>query len=424
MREIAASGTRVRRSPSAPAIIRRHEPAVDARRGGDGACARDDRGGDPRRRTRAADRHRLRRSARPRGIRRLRAPRAAMGYQGKMCIHPDQVAVANDVFTPERGRGGARPGVVAAFADAEAAGWPRSSSTASSSTTRSSSAPAACSPRWRASPREDALMLDVDQASRGQPRPRRLEFLAGPFCATQLGEFGADVIKIELPGSATRPPFRHHEPSAARRSLASEVAQQELHHARPAQAGGRRRSSSGWSRKSDVLVENFQPGTLEGWGLGWDVLQRGQSAPGHGAHLRLRPDRALPGPARLRPHRQRVRRPVVPRRLSRTVPPVTPGSATIPDYIAGTLRRARRDVRAAARGEQTGAGRSSISASTSRSSASSTNWRRPIARRAMCGSAWGRHGQRGAAQPLPDQGRRAGSPSPAPTTRSSPASPG
>ena len=48
-------------------------------------------------------------------------------------------------------------------------------------------------------------MIDV-QALEGCKVLDVSTFLAGPFCATQLGEFGADVIKIELPniGDATR----------------------------------------------------------------------------------------------------------------------------------------------------------------------------------------------------------------------------
>lgn len=45
-----------------------------------------------------------------------------MGYQGKMCIHPDQVAVVNNVFTPTRAEVARAERIVAAFAEAEANG--------------------------------------------------------------------------------------------------------------------------------------------------------------------------------------------------------------------------------------------------------------------------------------------------------------
>jgi citrate lyase subunit beta/citryl-CoA lyase len=50
--------------------------------------------------------------------------RTALGYgfQGKMCIHPDQIAVVNRVFTPTDAEVAFAERVVAAFRDAEAAG--------------------------------------------------------------------------------------------------------------------------------------------------------------------------------------------------------------------------------------------------------------------------------------------------------------
>ena len=44
--------------------------------------------------------------------------------------------------------------------------------------------------------------------------------------------------------------------------------------------------------EADVLIENFRPGTLEGWGLGCDALSPINPGAGHAAHLGLRPDRA------------------------------------------------------------------------------------------------------------------------------------
>ena len=45
--------------------------------------------------------------------------------------------------------------------------------------------------------------------------------------------------------------------------------------------------------EADVLVENFRPGTLEGWGMGWDDLQKAQPRPRDAAHLGLWADRAV-----------------------------------------------------------------------------------------------------------------------------------
>ena len=46
----------------------------------------------------------------------------AMGFQGKMCIHPNQIAVVNRVFTPTNAEIDFAERVVAAFAQAEKAG--------------------------------------------------------------------------------------------------------------------------------------------------------------------------------------------------------------------------------------------------------------------------------------------------------------
>ncbi|VXC72993.1 Succinyl-CoA--D-citramalate CoA-transferase [Pseudomonas sp. 8Z] len=98
------------------------------------------------------------------------------------------------------------------------------------------------------------------------------QLIAGPFASKLLGEFGADVIKIEPPGVGD--PLRKwrkikdgtslwwHVQSRNKRSLTLDLKQAE------AQDIVRRLVS-----EADVLVENFRPGTLEGWGLGYDALK-------------------------------------------------------------------------------------------------------------------------------------------------------
>ena len=99
------------------------------------------------------------------------------------------------------------------------------------------------------------------------------QLIAGPFASKLLGEFGADVIKIEPPGVGD--PLRKwrkikdgtslwwHVQSRNKRSLTLDLKQSE------AQDIVRQLVS-----EADVLVENFRPGTLEGWGLGYDELKR------------------------------------------------------------------------------------------------------------------------------------------------------
>ena len=98
--------------------------------------------------------------------------------------------------------------------------------------------------------------------------------LAGPWATQLLGDYGADVIKVERPGCGddTRhwgPPWLHESPSGAgresayflatnrnKRSLAADLA------SKAGQALVRELAA-----KADVIVENFKAGTLERWGL-------------------------------------------------------------------------------------------------------------------------------------------------------------
>ena len=95
--------------------------------------------------------------------------------------------------------------------------------------------------------------------------------IAGPFCTKILAEFGAEVVKVEPPG--TGDPLRKWRylqdgtsvwwqvQSRGKRSVTIDLRQPE------GQAIVRELAS-----RADILVENFRPGTLEGWGLGYDTL--------------------------------------------------------------------------------------------------------------------------------------------------------
>ncbi|MFI0905011.1 CaiB/BaiF CoA transferase family protein [Streptomyces sioyaensis] len=94
---------------------------------------------------------------------------------------------------------------------------------------------------------------------------------AGPLAATLLGDFGAEVIKVEHPH---RPdPSRGHGPSKDGiglwwKLLGRNKKTMTLDLSHP---GGRDvllRLAAG----ADAVIENFRPGTLERWGLGWDEL--------------------------------------------------------------------------------------------------------------------------------------------------------
>lgn len=95
--------------------------------------------------------------------------------------------------------------------------------------------------------------------------------LAGPLCCQILGDFGADVIKVEHParGDGMRGhgpskdgfPLWWKEVSRNKRTVAIDLKT-------PDGATVFRRLAA----TADVVVENFRPGTLERWGLGPDVL--------------------------------------------------------------------------------------------------------------------------------------------------------
>lgn len=98
------------------------------------------------------------------------------------------------------------------------------------------------------------------------------QLIAGPFASKLLGEFGADVIKIEPPGVGDQlrkwrkikdgTSLWWHVQSRNKRSLTLDLKQTE------AQEIVRKLVS-----EADVLVENFRPGTLEGWGLSYEALK-------------------------------------------------------------------------------------------------------------------------------------------------------
>jgi formyl-CoA transferase len=97
--------------------------------------------------------------------------------------------------------------------------------------------------------------------------------IAGPFCARILAEFGADVIKVEAPsgGDPLRKWRKLHQGTSLwwyaqarnKKSMTLDLRQPE------AQEIVRR-----LARDADIVVENFRPGTLEKWNLGWDQLSQ------------------------------------------------------------------------------------------------------------------------------------------------------
>ncbi len=97
------------------------------------------------------------------------------------------------------------------------------------------------------------------------------QLIAGPFAGKTLADFGADVIKIEPAEGGD--PLRKWRMLRDGTSVWWEVQSRNKRSVcldlRTAEGQQQVRALA---READILIENFKPGTLEGWGLGWDAL--------------------------------------------------------------------------------------------------------------------------------------------------------
>jgi formyl-CoA transferase len=100
------------------------------------------------------------------------------------------------------------------------------------------------------------------------------QLLAGPFCGQLLADFGAEVIKLEAPGEGDpmrewgREKTKGHSPwfpVLARNKKSVTL------NAREAEGQDLIRKLVA---KADILIENFRPGTMERWGLGYEALAK------------------------------------------------------------------------------------------------------------------------------------------------------
>ncbi|MEU9865335.1 CoA transferase [Streptomyces sp. NPDC047971] len=94
---------------------------------------------------------------------------------------------------------------------------------------------------------------------------------AGPLAAMMLGDFGADVIKIEHPRKPD--PSRGHGPAKDGIGLWWKVLGRNKRTVTlDLSSPGGRDTLLRLAADADVIIENFRPGTLERWGLGWEEL--------------------------------------------------------------------------------------------------------------------------------------------------------
>lgn len=160
-------------------------------------------------------------------------------------------------------------------------------------------------------------------------------FIAAPMAASILGEFGADVIKIEQPGAGD--PWRRYG-TASKRADSTLAWLTEARNKRSVTLNLKAPEGAELFKRlvadADVVTENFRPGTLEKWGLGYDVLAE------------INPKIVLmrvsgygqTGPYKDRPGFARIAHAFG--GLTHLAgmpggPPVTPGSTSLGDYMTG-----------------------------------------------------------------------------------------
>ncbi|MEK7880066.1 MAG: CoA transferase, partial [candidate division NC10 bacterium] len=121
-------------------------------------------------------------------------------------------------------------------------------------------------------PLDDLVVLDLTR------------FLAGPYCTLLLSSLGAEVIKVEPPGTGDsyrdRPPFAGSRGASLERQAEDDIGMTMLHRARGKKSITLNlRDPEGialfkrLSARADAVVENFAPGALERMGIGFPVLQ-------------------------------------------------------------------------------------------------------------------------------------------------------
>ncbi|OGA24919.1 MAG: hypothetical protein A3I01_18725, partial [Betaproteobacteria bacterium RIFCSPLOWO2_02_FULL_65_24] len=100
--------------------------------------------------------------------------------------------------------------------------------------------------------------------------------IAGPFAARLLGDFGADVIKIEKPGTGDfarfLEPLKSDAPAPEQSLLFQYLNWNKRSVALDLRTPGARPVMKRLVEATDIVIESFRPGTLDGWGLGVDQM--------------------------------------------------------------------------------------------------------------------------------------------------------
>jgi formyl-CoA transferase len=96
--------------------------------------------------------------------------------------------------------------------------------------------------------------------------------LAGPFCGQLLGDFGAEVIKVEPPGQGDPMRVWGREKAHGKSLWWPVVARNKKAVTLDLRQPDGQALLKALVAKSDFVIENFRPGTMEKWGLGWPEL--------------------------------------------------------------------------------------------------------------------------------------------------------
>ena len=100
--------------------------------------------------------------------------------------------------------------------------------------------------------------------------------VAGPYCTRVLGDYGADVVKVERPaeGDPARmmPPFHEDEPGIERSGLFLHLNTNKRSIAVDLRSEAGRDTVLRLAEWADVVIESFSPGTLDALGLGYEAL--------------------------------------------------------------------------------------------------------------------------------------------------------
>jgi len=159
-------------------------------------------------------------------------------------------------------------------------------------------------------------------------------FVAAPFAAASLAEFGAEVIKIEKPGigdslrqlgteSETGDSWFFINEARNKQCMTLDLKQERGAHLFKRMV-----------EKTDVVIENFRPGTLERWGLGYDVLKKinpGLIMLRISAYGQEGPKKDLPGFARI----AQAYAGLTYLTGTQETAPLIAGSTTLADYLSG-----------------------------------------------------------------------------------------